>query len=491
MNIKQLFIQSIYDQIVSRNFLRKRAVKKLDKILYDKTTRGDSIPALPVEKMQKYAYLSAILHTVNRNLDKGYIKPRVTRKMVRVFTQGGLNVDRKLKLNPAKEAYKEKFGEYPPAFCVLSPTKACNLKCVGCYATSDQNSNMKLDYEVTRKIVKEVHDEFGSRFMTISGGEPFMYRSGGKTIFDLFEEFKDMFFLVYTNGTLLDDSTVARLAELGNVTPCISVEGYEQHTDDRRGKGVHQKIVQAMARLRKYGVPFGISVTATSKNIDTLLDESFYDLYFQKHGISFVFQFQMMPVGRGKEVIDLMITPQQRVDLYHLWKKLLMKKRYPVADFWNSGAIVDGCLAYGRWAGYFYINWQGNIMPCVFVPFYRDNVKDLYAQGKTLGDALQSKLFVNGRKWQKEVGFGNPHRKKNTLMPCSIKDHFENFRENILTDDTRAENEDAEAMRFDPEFAEILSRYDEELEHLTSRIFRKEYLEEVEVEEEEKKQVPV
>jgi MoaA/NifB/PqqE/SkfB family radical SAM enzyme len=478
MDIKKSIIRETFNQIVLNKPLRKLAVRKLDKMLHNSLINGYGVPALPAEKKQKYYYLSSIMHTVSHHLDNGFINPKVTRKMVDVFTQGGLKTDRVRTLNPAKETYKEKYGEYPPLFCVLSPTKACNLACVGCYATSDRQSTPKLDYETTRKVVQDVHDTFGSRFMTISGGEPFMYKDGGKTIYDIFEEFNDMFFLTYTNATLIDEKVARRLAELGNVTPCISVEGFEKETDERRGKGVYQKIMNAMQYLRDYGVPYGMSVTATSKNIDILLTEEFYDYYFNELGITYVFQFQMMPVGRGKEVIDLMITPQQRVDLYHLWKKLLCDKRYPIADFWNSGAVVDGCLAYGRWSGYFYVNWYGNVMPCVFVPYYKDNVKDLYAQGKNLGDALQSKFFKNGRQWQKDVGFGNPHKKKNVLMPCSIKDHWDNFKENILTDDVTGENPDAESMKNDPVYDDILRKYDEALERLTMKIFIDDYLQE-------------
>jgi MoaA/NifB/PqqE/SkfB family radical SAM enzyme len=468
----------VINNVVASKFLRNVAVKKLDKMLKKNLLENSGIPALPAEKKQRYMYLSSILHQVKNNLDKGYIKPEVTRKMMDVFTAGGkLNTDRRKKLNGAQYDYKDKYGEYPPLFCVLSPTKACNLNCEGCYATSDPKSTPKLDFSIARKVVKDVHDTFGSKFMTISGGEPFMYHSEGKTIWDIFEEFDDMFFLVYTNSTLIDQKVADRLAKLGNVTPCISVEGFEEHTDSRRGKGVHAKIERAMSALQIAGVPYGISVTATSKNADVLLSEDFYDYYFNEMGVTYVFQFQMMPVGRGKEVIDLMITPQQRVDLFHLWKKLLMEKRYPIADFWNSGALTDGCLAYGRWGGYFYVNWHGNVMPCVFVPFYVDNVNKLFSEGKTLGDALQSKFFKNGRSWQIEHGCGNPGKKKNILMPCSIKDHHDNFRANILTEDAKPENDDAEHMRSDPEFVEILRTYDKELEELSRCIHDEVYLE--------------
>jgi len=43
------------------------------------------------------------------------------------------------------------------------------------------------------------------------------------------------------------------LAELGNVLPCISVEGFEKETDTRRGNGHFEKVVTAMDNLRDGG----------------------------------------------------------------------------------------------------------------------------------------------------------------------------------------------------------------------------------------------
>ena len=63
-------------------------------------------------------------------------------------------------------------------------------------------------------------------------------------------------------------------------------------------------------------------------------------------------------------------------------------------------------------------------------------------------------------------------------MPCSIKDHWGNFKENILTDDVTGENPDAESMKNDPVYDEILRKYDEELERLTMKIFSDDYLQE-------------
>jgi len=314
-----------------------------------------------------------------------------------------------------------------------------------------------------------------------------MYKADGKTLIDLFREFNDMFFLVYTNGTLLTEGLALKLAELGNVTPAISIEGWEEQTDDRRGKGVYKRILSATANLRNAGVPFGISVTATSKNVDVLLKDDFYDYFFNEEGASYMWQFQLMPIGKGKDVRELMITPEQRVKLFKKWKQLITDKKIPVADFWNSSSLSSGCIAYGRWNGYFYIDWNGNVMPCVFVPYYVDNIKDIYAEGKNLADALQSKMFKNGRKWQKDYGFEKKQDEKgNVLMPCSIRDHYQNFKYNILTPDVKGEDEEAEEILHDSEYEKMMIEFDDNLERLTQQIWEEEYLSKELVSDEQK-----
>lgn len=476
-SLKQNIFKEAVNQIIAKKVLRDIAVKQLDKYLYN-NLKELGRQQLRQEKLDKYFFMTSIVNQVRKNLDKGVIRPAVMKKMAKVFVGDSFHVDRRKRLNPIKEAYREKYGDYPPQFLVLSPGKGCNLHCTGCYASSRSAKAEKLDFETARRVVREAHDIFGSRFITVSGGEPFLYRSDGRNLLDLFEEFNDMFFLVYTNGTLITEGIANRLAELGNVTPAISVEGWELQTDQRRGKGVYQRIMKAMTHLRNAGVPFGISLTATRQNAEILLKDDFYDYFFDELGVSYMWQFQLMPIGRGKDVVDLMITPEQRVRLYEQWSHLLKDKRLPVADFWNSSSLSSGCIAYGRWNGYFYIDWNGNIMPCVFVPYHVDNIKDLYANGKTITDALQSKLFKNGRKWQKDYGFDNSESRGNILMPCSIRDHYENFKYNILTPDAKGEDAEAEAVLHDPEYEKMMIAFDEELQQLTESIFYEKYLEE-------------
>lgn len=265
-----------------------------------------------------------------------------------------------------------------------------------------------------------------------------------------------MFFLMYTNGTLIDEKTAERFAQCANITPAISVEGFE--------------------RLRQAGVPFGVSVSSTSKNADVLLTDEFYNYYFERQGACYMWQFQLMPIGRGADEMDLMVTPEKRVELYGQWEKMLTEKRYCIADIWNSGVLSRGCIAYGRSGGYLYIDWNGNVTPCVFIPYYVDNIYELYKNGRTLSDAVYSDFMKNGRKWQREYGLDSWKRPKNRLMPCSVRDHYEIFKNSVLPEQARPEGEKAKQALESPEYFDILTNYDKQLETLTEKIWHNEYL---------------
>jgi hypothetical protein len=114
--------------------------------------------------------------------------------------------------------------------------------------------------------------------------------------------------------------------------------------------------------------------------------------------------------------------------------------------------------------GYLYIDWNGNIMPCVFVPYYEDNIVDLYREGKSLVDATKSLLMKQGKKWQTEYSNSQDY---NYLMPCSIRDHYRNFRENIFTEVSKPENRQAAEALVDESYYQLMDEYDSELEKLS------------------------
>jgi MoaA/NifB/PqqE/SkfB family radical SAM enzyme len=461
MKTKEKVFRDVLNVILNQKKSRHLTAKKFDKFICNRLLEDD-IQSSKTNHF-RYLYFSSVLNTVVKNLDNYNYSKKGIKKIIKIIVSDN-TFSKNSKPGERSEQFKSRYGDYPPGFIALSPTQRCNLNCTGCYASSDQTTVPTLSFTTVDKIIGEVYYVFGRRFVVISGGEPFLYKSEGKTLIDIFRKYNDIFFLVYTNGTLITREMAEKLAELGNVTPAISVEGFETETDERRGRGVYKHILNAFENLRTAGVPFGISVTATRKNCDMLLTDEFYDYYFEEQGATYMFQFQFMPIGRGKESFDLMVEPEKRIQLYKTWERLLEKKRYPVADFWNSALLTNGCIAYGRMGGYLYIDWNGNIMPCVFVPYYEDNIVDLYREGKSLVDATKSLLMKQGKKWQTEYSNSQDY---NYLMPCSIRDHYRNFRENIFTEVSKPENRQAAEALVDESYYQLMDEYDSELEKLS------------------------
>jgi MoaA/NifB/PqqE/SkfB family radical SAM enzyme len=464
----RLFI-SFFEKLVQSRLFKKGLIAKLERELYEAMVENVTNHPRNV-RIRTYQMVVAMLNTAAENFRRGFISKRFA-QLAFDFVRGGLIGSKSL---DTSRAYEEKYGEEPPGFLVLSPTKRCNLNCTGCYAGSTAKTAATLPYELVERITRESHDLFGNRFMTISGGEPFLYNDQGKTLFDLWEKFQDVAFLVYTNGTLITEEVAQRLGKAGNVTPALSVEGFQEETDARRGRGTFKKVLRAMKYLREAQVPIGLSVTAIKDNTDLLLKDDFYDFFFEEQRISHMWMFHLMPIGRAKDVMDLAPTAEQRVGLFRKWEKALREKKWFIADFWNSGMVVDGCIAYAR--HYFYINWDGNIMPCVFIPYYVDNIFDIYKKGGNLLDAISSDFFKRGRKWQRDYGLSHTERPDNWLMPCSIRDHYKIFRNEILVKDAKGENEIAKEVLESKEYFDFLDSFDQELHKLTEPIWQYEYL---------------
>ncbi len=198
-------------------------------------------------------------------------------------------------------------GYYPPRAMLISPTMRCNLNCYGCYA-GDYSREEELSVEEIHRILNEA-EEMGIHLVIVLGGEPFLR----KDLFDIYREHPRMLFHVFTHGGFLDESTVERIAQLGNVSLAISLEGYEEHTDRRRGKGHFQKVMKGAALLREAKVLFACSLTQTKENTEILASDQFIDFLIEK-GTLLIWYFMCLPVGRHPDM-HWMPTAQQRDQL--------------------------------------------------------------------------------------------------------------------------------------------------------------------------------
>lgn len=455
---------------LAKNRLVQEVVRhEVRKLLLNLLRSSRSDPSwLPSVQDDRIAMATAITEAVYHGLRGRHFSDDYLRGILQVLIKT-LFIDRG---NPEQQKrFQEAFGKLAPSFLLLAPGKACNLRCPGCYSDSDDR-RASLEWSLIDRIVEEAKELWGERLFVISGGEPFAYRSEGKGIMDFFEKHQDSFFLVYTNGTLIDDDVSRRLSRSGNVLLCLSIEGFRALTDARRGDGVFDQVMAVMDRLNRDGVPFGVSLTATCHNVEEILSEDFIDFIMEK-GALLAFMFHYMPIGR-RFTLDLMPTPEQRAWMWKRSWEIVRGKEFFVADFWNHGTCVDGCIAAGGHGlgGYFYIDWNGAITPCVFMPYSPLNIRDVYAEGKTLNDVWQHPFFGAVRQWQYDYIDDD----RSMLAPCPNRDHHDELEKLLL--EHRPEPTDANAAEtlIDPEYTRGLVAYDRRFQELTDGIWEEHYL---------------
>jgi len=303
-------------------------------------------------------------------------------------------------------ANRKKYNCNIPWAILMDPTSACNLHCTGCWA-AEYGNRLNLTYEELDDIINQAN-ELGTYMFLYTGGEPMVRKND---LIRLCEAHPDCVFSAFTNGTLIDEAFADEMLRVKNFYPAISIEGFEEATDARRGAGTYQATMRAMKILKEKKLPFGVSGCYTSMNIDSISSEDFFD-HLVECGAKFAWFFHYMPVGNDAAV-ELLPTPEQREMMYDRIREYRNTKPIFTIDFQNDAKYVNGCIAGGR--NYLHINANGDIEPCAFIHYSDSNIRE-----KTLLEAYQSPLFM--------AYHDNQPFNENMFQPCPMLENPECLR---------------------------------------------------------------
>lgn len=318
-----------------------------------------------------------------------------------------------------------------PWLILMDPTSACNLHCTGCWA-AEYGNKLNLIFEEMDNVVKQ-GKELGVYFYMFTGGEPLVRKAD---LIRLCEKHNDCAFLSFTNGTLVDQAFCDELKRIGNLYLAISLEGFSEVNDLRRGNGVFGKVMNAMDLLKQNGLVFGTSICYTSKNCEAVTSEEFVDLMIEK-GCRYAMYFHYMPVGNDAS-LELLPSPEQRTyikDRIREIRNMTTGKGIFTMDFQNDGEFVGGCIAGGR--NYFHINANGDAEPCVFIHYSGANIRT-----HSLLEILKQPLFMA---YHDNQPFNDNH-----LRPCPMLENPEILQKMVR--ETGAKSTDLQS----PESAEHL-----------------------------------
>ena len=327
-----------------------------------------------------------------------------------------------LKGSAIQHEVSEREGCNVPWAILLDPTSACNMHCTGCWA-AEYGNKLNLSLETIDSIIRQ-GKEMGTYMYIYTGGEPLVRKDD---LMKICEMHPDCAFLAFTNGSLIDEDFCNDMLRVKNFVPAISLEGFEEANDGRRGEGVYKKVQNAMKLLKDHKLPFGISTCYTSKNVEDVSSEKYFDLMIDS-GALFVWFFHYMPVGNDAAV-ELLPSPEQRELMFNRIREFRKCKPIFSMDFQNDAQYVHGCIAGGR--NYLHINAKGDVEPCVFIHYSNCNIHDT-----SLLDAYKSPIFM--------AYHNNQPFNDNMLRPCPMLENPEYLRQ--MVKETKAESTDYQSF---------------------------------------------
>ncbi|MDH3232746.1 MAG: heme d1 biosynthesis radical SAM protein NirJ [Alphaproteobacteria bacterium] len=166
--------------------------------------------------------------------------------------------------------------------------RRCNLTCKHCYSIS---TDVDFPGELSTAEVHEVMDDlrgFGVPVLILSGGEPLLRPD----IFDVSRRAKAKGFYVglSTNGTLIDETNIGAIADVGYDYVGISLDGIgATHDAFRRKEGAFAASMNGIRLCHEHGIKVGIRFTLTRDNqgdlpeLLTLMEREAIDKFYLSH----------------------------------------------------------------------------------------------------------------------------------------------------------------------------------------------------------------
>ncbi|MBI2143521.1 radical SAM protein [Candidatus Woesearchaeota archaeon] len=259
---------------------------------------------------------------------------------------------------------------------------ACNAipRCLGCYAKDDGG---ELDEKTLTQLLKDLKEE-GSRFTFVVGGEPLLRK---QMLLRLFARFREMPFLVSTNGKLVDEAYAKAVAELGNVGTFINTPGLEQTALLlRRDPNVWNDIMRAFDNLRKQGAVAGFATTVYQSNFEEVSSPQFIEQMMRSGAVlGFYLPYQTPlgchPVEGGHMTGEMQARFSKRIqDLLNTYPIVLL-------DTSIGGKSIKCPASIGN---FIYAKADGSVGPCPWKTLSSDS---LNIRNRPLHDILQEPVF--------------------------------------------------------------------------------------------------
>jgi len=285
-----------------------------------------------------------------------------------------------------------------PRIVAFEVTQRCPLACAHCRAAAAEDKSDYLSTGQCKSILKSVAD-FNKCVVILTGGEP-MERPD---IYELIEYSQSLGLrtVMATCGYHFADDAASKLKQAGIIALSFSLDGATADTHDafRQTAGAFDTAIAAIEKTRSAGIRFQINTTITKHNIAQVPAIA---ALAEKLGAYCFNPFILVPVGRGDEIRDLILSPAEYEKLLHDLADL--KNKSPIelrvtcgpqfARICRQKKLTDadkvkGCLAATEFA---FISAHGDVQTCGFLDISAGN---LVENGFDFADIWLNSKFLN------------------------------------------------------------------------------------------------
>lgn len=293
-------------------------------------------------------------------------------------------------------------------------TSRCNLQCRYCY----YYDNPAVEYhDLSTAEWLQFFDELGEcaiMNVTLQGGEPFIRNDLPQLIEGIVK--KRMRFNILSNGTLIDDTIAAFLADTGRCDSVqVSVDGSGPITHDPcRGEGSFIAAIHGIKTLQRYGVPVTVRVTIHRHNVHDL--EGIARLLLEDLGLGGFSTNSAEYFGSCRHSAEeVMLTTQDRQEAMEtllrlserydgrvsaqagplaegkMWQRMEEAREHGASTFPNGGYLT----ACGCHNSKIHVRADGVITPCSMLPHMelgrinRDSLTEVWQQHPDLNRLRQ------------------------------------------------------------------------------------------------------
>jgi radical SAM protein with 4Fe4S-binding SPASM domain len=304
-----------------------------------------------------------------------------------------------------------------PLVVSYAVTKACNLQCLHCHVSAREAMPDELNVREAMNAIDEMKS-LGTEALIFSGGEPLLRKEFVTTLAQYCDD-QGIITAMLSNGLLISHEVALELKDAGIKAIGIPIDSVypEAHDKLRNVPGTFEKAVSAIQACLDMDLELVVTTMAlkdTFNEIPKRMD------FLESLGVDEVAVYDLVPVGRGKDVMDQAMTQEQRVNLIRylqakqeetevvftisggipLYPEIAMEmhefhdskpKDLLLKEFWIHNSV--GCHA---GIMYFSLRPNGDVYPCTFLPIKAGNIReqsltDIWRNSKILNTLRQRK----------------------------------------------------------------------------------------------------